>query len=37
MVFYQKKRKINMKKIFLGGTCNGSKWRNELIKMLKID
>jgi hypothetical protein len=26
-----------MKKIFLGGTCNGSKWREELIPLLKID
>lgn len=26
-----------MKKIFLGGTCNESTWRNELIPMLKID
>ena len=26
-----------MKKVFLGGTCNGSKWRNELIEMLTID
>lgn len=25
------------KKIFLGGTCNESKWRDELIKLLKID
>jgi len=24
-------------KVFLGGTCNGSKWRDELIKMLEID
>ncbi len=24
-------------KIFLGGTCNGSKWREELIKHLTID
>lgn len=24
-------------KIFLGGTCNGSKWRDELIPLLKID
>ena len=24
-------------KVFLGGTCNESKWREELIKMLKID
>lgn len=26
-----------MLKVFLGGTCNGSTWRNELIKKLKID
>ena len=26
-----------MKKVFLGGTCNESKWRDELIPMLKID
>lgn len=26
-----------MKKVFLGGTCNESTWRNDLIKMLKID
>jgi hypothetical protein len=26
-----------MKKVFLGGTCNESKWRDELIKLLKID
>ena len=26
-----------MKKVFLGGTCNGSAWRDELIKNLKID
>lgn len=26
-----------MKKVFLGGTCNGSTWRDELIKNLKID
>lgn len=24
-------------KVFLGGTCNGSRWRNDLIKNLKID
>ena len=24
-------------KVFLGGTCNGSKWRDKLIKLLKID
>ena len=26
-----------MEKIFLGGTCNGSKWREDLIDLLKID
>lgn len=26
-----------MKKVFLGGTCNGSKWRDRLIKSLTID
>lgn len=26
-----------MKKVFLGGTCNDSKWRNELIPLLEID
>ena len=26
-----------MKKVFLGGTCNESKWRDEVISMLKID
>ena len=24
-------------KVFLGGTCNGSKWRDEIIKLLEID
>ncbi len=24
-------------KVFLGGTCNGSKWRDKLIPLLKID
>lgn len=24
-------------KVFLGGTCNGSTWRESLIKLLKID
>lgn len=24
-------------KVFLGGTCNGSTWRDKLISMLKID
>jgi hypothetical protein len=26
-----------MKKVFLGGTCNGSAWRDALIKDLRID
>jgi len=26
-----------MKKVFLGGTCNSSTWRDRLIKKLKID
>lgn len=26
-----------MKKVFLGGTCNESKWRYNLIEILKID
>lgn len=26
-----------MKRVFLGGTCNDSKWREQLIPMLKID
>ncbi len=26
-----------MKKVFLGGTCNNSTWRDELIPMLKIN
>jgi hypothetical protein len=26
-----------MVKVFLGGTCNESKWRDELIEMLKVD
>jgi len=25
------------KRVFLGGTCNGSTWRDKLIPMLKID
>lgn len=24
-------------KVFLGGTCNGSKWRDELIPMLEVE
>ncbi|MCK9575751.1 MAG: nucleoside 2-deoxyribosyltransferase domain-containing protein [Clostridia bacterium] len=30
-------KQIWNKKVFLGGTCNESKWRDELIKKLKID
>lgn len=26
-----------MKKVFLGGTCNNSTWRNDLISFLEID
>lgn len=26
-----------MKKVFLGGTCNGSSWRDALIEVLEID
>ena len=26
-----------MKKVFLGGTCNESTWRDKLIKLLEID
>ena len=26
-----------MKKVFLGGTCNESSWREELIPMLKCE
>jgi len=26
-----------MNKVFLGGTCNGSSWRDDLIKLLNID
>jgi hypothetical protein len=26
-----------MIKVFLGGTCNGSTWRDDLIKLLKVD
>lgn len=26
-----------MKRVFLGGTCNGSKWRDKLIPLLQID
>lgn len=30
-------KKINKKRVFEGGTCNGSLWRNELNKIIKID
>jgi hypothetical protein len=29
--------KIKAKRVFLGGTCNDSKWRDDLIPLLKID
>jgi len=29
--------KANKQKVFLGGTCNGSTWRDKLIPFLKID
>jgi hypothetical protein len=28
---------MNNKKVFLGGTCNGSNWRDKLINILEID
>ena len=28
---------MRIEKVFLGGTCNDSTWRNELIPLLKID
>lgn len=28
---------MKRKRVFLGGTCNGSKWRDRLIDMLEID
>lgn len=31
------KKEIQKKKVFLGGTCNGSKWRDKIIPKLKID
>ena len=30
-------RRITKKKVFLGGTCNESTWRDKLIPMLKIN
>jgi len=35
MNFYKRAKKN--KKVFLGGTCNNSNWREELIPMLEID
>jgi hypothetical protein len=32
----QKDWRDNMSKVFLGGTCNESTWRDELIPMLRI-
>ena len=34
---YLQTENYTMRKVFLGGTCNGSLWRDELIKDLKID
>lgn len=31
------KKQVNLPKVFLGGTCNNSTWRNALIELLKID
>lgn len=36
-MYKQKEETIMNKKVFLGGTCNGSKWRDELIPLLNID
>jgi len=30
-------RKLNPTKVFLGGTCNNSAWRDELINNLNVD
>lgn len=35
-MIYESKTKSN-KKVFLGGTCNKSTWRDKLIKKLKIN
>jgi hypothetical protein len=38
MKFKEMKRRVNTDpKVFLGGTCNDSTWRKELISMLEID
>jgi hypothetical protein len=36
-IIENKKEKKKVKKVFLGGTCNESQWRNDLIPMLHID
>lgn len=33
----ENKEVIKRPKVFLGGTCNGSTWRDKLIPLLKID
>jgi hypothetical protein len=30
-------RSLNMSKVFLGGTCNDTTWRDDLIERLEID
>lgn len=35
--FYMSIYKLKKKKVFLGGTCNNSTWRNTLIPMLNIE
>lgn len=36
-MIYESKNKRTDKKVFLGGTCNESTWRDRLIKKLEID
>ena len=36
-IIYLATNSFLMKKVFLGGTCNGPVWRDALIKDLKID
>ena len=35
--FLQPETGFSKPRVFLGGTCNGSLWRNELISLLQID
>lgn len=35
--FLQPENSFPKPRVFLGGTCNGSLWRNELIALLQID